>query len=688
MPFPAFRRNENKRGDADFCVAPLVDCPERFTAPRVEGIESAGGKYFLGGKKGFFARRESRTMAEESGTQSDWGADTKKVQNSAANAPATKNKSRAKRRANGFRLAALVTIMLLCLMVYLPVRQQRLNTTLIDVLVQENDPSRVHALLESGADANARQIGFGGGSGASSLLDWLRILFRRRDYSRLDSSRTALMIAVSGRKNEITKDLLAHGANVNVRLKSGTTALLQACAQRQADIAKILLAHGADWRVCDHNGLTPLLVASDRGAPDTLSALLDKGANVHEPDRKGRAPLVIAVEARQTENVRRLLERGATLQDVAGAVPAPLAWAAKNGATELLALAWSAAPSLRPTDPQCGAALLEAIGSHTPDAVKFLLDKGVPVNPTGPQQGIPQTMMRQVILPGTNPNTVTMVTTMTVMANGAMVASSTPIPLPRGAPRAFRPIAPRSFVTPPLVAAAGAGEPAIVKMLLARGANANAADPQGVTPLMRVAQLIASSLYSQPNRAARPSPSAPVANNIAIAEMLQAHGAKINAADNIGNTPLAYACEVQNPEMLQWLIRQGAKVNVHFLNTQTPLIRAANLYDPKSIKILLDAGADPNVADANGMTPLMATHSPEVAALLLKRGANANARDKTGSTALIQGARSYNDAVVRLLIQQRVSLNLKDNQGHTALSEARARNLQPMVDMLTQAGAK
>lgn len=592
---------------------------------------------------------------------------------------AGKRKSGGKQRANGFRLAALITVMLLCLMVYLPLRQQRLNTALVDVIVQENDLARVHTLLESGADPNIRQIFSSPNSGLSNPLEIIRALFHRRDQDRTNSSRTALMIAAAGPKNEIAGDLIAHGANVNAQLKSGTTALLLASSQPGSEMSRLLLEHGANWHVEDRNGFTPLLLASTRGSLDITRALLDKGADVHIQNKKGRTPLVAAVEAQRAENVRLLLSRGATVKDVTGVMPSPLAWAAKNGSAELLKLLWDDNAARRPTDPECGMALLSAIEARGPEAVKFLLEKGVPVNPTGSQQRSAQSIGGGGVIPAGGFSNVITVTTLT--PNGVRISTTSTLP---GTVKAGKmPARPYQFVWPPLVMAAGVGEVEVVKMLLDRGANVNATDPQGVTPLMRAAIYTAAVQVGLVPKS-MPSTAGSIPVSIQIAELLRKHGANINAPDAAGNTVLSYACQSQNAAMLAWLVHQGMSVNIHLPSTQTPLMHVVGQIDTASTRILLDAGADPNATDANGVTALMLTQSADVARLLLDRGANINARDKTGSTALIYSARNTNQELIKLLIQRHANLNLQDKQGHTALSEARARNFPPVIDLLTQ----
>jgi len=88
-----------------------------------------------------------------------------------------------------------------------------------------------------------------------------------------------------------------------------------------------------------------------------------------------------------------------------------------------------------------------------------------------------------------------------------------------------------------------------------------------------------------------------------LLNLLVDHGADVNAADRIGQTPLMQAAELRRSDLIRSLIRAGAGVNCRARNSWTALHWAFFCYDSDSVNLLLQAGADPNAADDTGLTP-------------------------------------------------------------------------------------
>jgi mono/diheme cytochrome c family protein len=82
-------------------------------------------------------------------------------------------------------------------------------------------------------------------------------------------------------------------------------------------------------------------------------------------------------------------------------------------------------------------------------------------------------------------------------------------------------------------------------------------------------------------------------------------GADVNAKNRRGSTPLHWA--IDDEAKVRLLLARGANVNAKQLEGRTPLYQAALLGNGLAIvRLLLANGADPNRAMANGRTPLMA----------------------------------------------------------------------------------
>lgn len=87
-------------------------------------------------------------------------------------------------------------------------------------------------------------------------------------------------------------------------------------------------------------------------------------------------------------------------------------------------------------------------------------------------------------------------------------------------------------------------------------------------------------------------------------EALIAHGAEVDARDIEGITPLYLAATHGQTEMVEALIASGADVNVHNDLGWTPLHRAGANGETETVKTLIASGADVNARDNEGNTAL------------------------------------------------------------------------------------
>jgi Ankyrin repeats (many copies)/Ankyrin repeats (3 copies) len=99
---------------------------------------------------------------------------------------------------------------------------------------------------------------------------------------------------------------------------------------------------------------------------------------------------------------------------------------------------------------------------------------------------------------------------------------------------------------------------------------------------------------------------AAAAFNLAIAELLVAHGADCRARNRMGAEPLHYACDTNHwsPDaqaaVIAYLISIGADPNALDKRGVAPLHRAVRTRSAPAVRALLDGGADSGLANKNG----------------------------------------------------------------------------------------
>ncbi len=187
-----------------------------------------------------------------------------------------------------------------------------------------------------------------------------------------------------------------------------------------------------------------------------------------------------------------------------------------------------------------------------------------------------------------------------------------------------------------------------VEMLLKHGANVDAPNKDGTTPLME----------------------AVLSPNKALAQLLLKYKANTNAADREGNTPLMYATyldlESAYTELIQLLIDHGAKVNHADLKGWTPLLWAINARSKNNVALLIKYQADVNKSDNSNRTPLFVAvkatkGNKEIVQLLLANGAQTsiNQADTNGETPLWAAVAQGYDEIAALLVAAGADVDYK-----------------------------
>lgn len=169
----------------------------------------------------------------------------------------------------------------------------------------------------------------------------------------------------------------------------------------------------------------------------------------------------------------------------------------------------------------------------------------------------------------------------------------------------------------------------------------------------------------------------PIPHASEIAKLLITRGAEVDAKDCLGNTPLFWAVVNQKNEVVKVLIDNGAKMEEKSGNKVFGAIRGVqSLFSSDTNKTFKEYKTNAKKKDANGRTALHDAADQgdaEKAKLLLAQTAKPNAKDNQGDTPLHLAAKKGSANVVEVLLaNQETKPNEKDKNKDTALHLAAA----------------
>jgi quinoprotein dehydrogenase-associated probable ABC transporter substrate-binding protein len=226
-----------------------------------------------------------------------------------------------------------------------------------------------------------------------------------------------------------------------------------------------------------------------------------------------------------------------------------------------------------------------------------------------------------------------------------------------------------------------------VKYLIGKGADVNARDAGGFTPLDTAAR----------NR------------STALVEVLIDAGGDPNKPDADGFFPLLHAINRNHVPSVEMLAKKGANLELRNKQGITPLSWAIGDGKFFAAKALIDGGADVNARSGyEDVTPMMVIATQlsaqtrsgnlaqgpqplDLARALIDKGADVNAVSKDGVSALMIAAGHNNAPIIGLLVGAGADPNAKNPHGQTALDIATSAGFDSAVGalkFLTKTGAK
>lgn len=143
-----------------------------------------------------------------------------------------------------------------------------------------------------------------------AISDFMRY---QRDTTRVAALDSVLYALAYMGDDSGVEDMLALGANINVRRIKGGTPLMTAAYRGHRDCVEVLLDAGADVHLRDDNGYTALAAAASANHRKCLDMIMEAGADIEASDNKGLTPLSQALRHGYYDCAEDLIDAGASV---------------------------------------------------------------------------------------------------------------------------------------------------------------------------------------------------------------------------------------------------------------------------------------------------------------------------------------------------------------------------------------
>jgi ankyrin repeat protein len=441
-----------------------------------------------------------------------------------------------------------------CLLVLLSDAPARAATSEVADAAMKGNRDAVRALLQRKADANAPQI-----DGTTALhwavrvddLDMADMLIRAgaNASSANREGVTPMQLAAMNGNAAMLVRLVKAGADPNAPLTEyGDTALMMASRTGSTDAITVLLEGGVKVNAAETwGGTTALMWAVSERHPAAVKVLIDHGADVN-----ARSRFVPAANGRGFEGRTPSAPKPTQgVEEFASGALTPLMFAAREGDTDSARLLVAAGADVNAIAGDGKDALGLAIFNGNYETASFLVDNKSKVNQADTQGFTPLFWAVDRRNMETAPNFPWMVTADPLpLIRKLLDAGANPNALVNNTPRArMRAGSPRIVFATPLMRAAFSGDLELTKLLLAYKADPAVVSKDGETMVEAAAGLGFIQGYSKGR-------SAP--ERLEVVKLFVERGADVNAADDYGITPLMVAGNMGDTKIIQYLVDVGA----------------------------------------------------------------------------------------------------------------------------------
>ena len=388
---------------------------------------------------------------------------------------------------------------------------------------------------------------------------------------------------------EVIKFLVSNGADVNTKNKKGRTPLHEAAWNKESvEIIKIFISGGANVNAKTNDGKTPIDLAKEHAnvqvveylecigaaSKKNVVSLTSKTMNSCQEDQRptgagcsdgAEAPVANPGSGCDKEKwfkvstiVRFLVSQGVdvNVEDYMGRTPLQAVLAMADDFMHVFL------HKDRIEESNKHDKIIRFLHDYV-DVVKLLISQGADVNA---RDGWGRTLLHSVLTRGDD--------LMYAFFNKGWIEKYKEFGEHDEITRLFHEYVDKKYVK-------------VVRLLVFKGADVNAMDQRGDSPLYNA-------IWNNNELAST------------LVNFLVFNGANVNAVNNNGWTPLHRAVCRGNSNVARLLVSQGAKVNVKNKDGNTPLHFAVKkeCTDDTLVRFLIDAGADMNTENNDGRTPL------------------------------------------------------------------------------------
>ncbi|KAL5591313.1 hypothetical protein FOVSG1_010202 [Fusarium oxysporum f. sp. vasinfectum] len=444
----------------------------------------------------------------------------------------------------------------------------------------EPEPPALHQKLLAIAEA-------GQTTNLATLEEFNSLLVEKRsEINAQDSTgKTALHVAIEHGLDVEAQTLIQNEADIGIGDNEGQQPLYHACVEGNTELVKLLLSKSAIVNAASSNGDTPLAAACRNGHTEIVNILLDAKANTKTSDKEKWAPLHWASWENHGEIVKRLLDEDTSSINAIEMNEnwTPLNAAAYRGHEEVVSLLLEKNADLYTPDSSNWTPLLTATRMQHPEIVRTILR-----HRTGWKKDY-----------------------LEIRDSGRNT---------------------------PLHVASDKGYYEIASQLISAGANCNATDSQGMTPL----HLASFHNHSKIVALLLPETPVPVVD--------------VDAKANDGRTSLHLASLQGNELIVKALLQGKASIDATDNSGMTPLHLASGanaedrcLSDPDPVSPGPSGYDDPDWEKRN--TEAKSGRHLSVVALLLRNEADSGIKAGNGETALHRAATIGDEGRINILLE-------------------------------------